>query len=689
MGKSPWYINNYRRCLVDMHIEDWHDGFLSQFDPASYVKLMKRAGVQTVMFDANSLLGYCHWPTRTGYMHRGLKGLDAVAAVIDNCHRSGMSVVLSYIFIHNNWAYHHHLDWRVIDADGAGSREAKRSNLPASRYGTCCPNSGYREFALSQVEELCRSYEFEGMFCDMTFWPAVCYCAACRKRFSRELGGEMPEIIQWDEPRWLAFQKKREDWITEFVDLIASTVKKVAPEVTVNFQLSAIKGPWRYGITDRILATNDYAGGDFYGGFLQHSFISKLYYNASSHLPFEIHTSRCYGGLYDHTTTKPSQILETNACLYLAHGGAFLFIDAVNLDGTLNPRLYETIGKIFGRTKGYEKFIGGQLCQDVGVYFSFNSKKDPGENGRKPTEPNVSHNYPHLAACLGAVRALKEHHIPCGVICKRNLADLSRHKIVVLPDILEIDDAEVRALEEFLLQGGSLYASGSTALTALASRLGVLCRGFTEEKFTYMTPLESEVSLFPGGEGGNHLIVFGPQAFLELPQKAKVRATITLPFTHPNDEAKFASSHSDPPGNPTTYPAVAVQRYAKGTVLWSAAPIESAEPYLHRDVFVKMIRSLATEPFSFEADAPAPIEITLLHQNDKRRFVVSVINEQEDVPLVPASGVIVRVFTGNQHTVKALLLPEEKHLACCTTEGYTRIEVPTVSVLRMVALDYE
>ena len=72
MGNKQWYKNSYRRNLVDMHIEDWDEKFLSKFDPDNYVDLLKVANVQTAMVYANSHVGYCYWPTKSGYMHSGL-----------------------------------------------------------------------------------------------------------------------------------------------------------------------------------------------------------------------------------------------------------------------------------------------------------------------------------------------------------------------------------------------------------------------------------------------------------------------------------------------------------------------------------------------------------------------------------------------------------------------------------------
>lgn len=58
------FSRDYRRNLVDMHIEDWDEKFLSQFDPKKYVELLKVANVTTAMIYANSHVGYCYWPTK-------------------------------------------------------------------------------------------------------------------------------------------------------------------------------------------------------------------------------------------------------------------------------------------------------------------------------------------------------------------------------------------------------------------------------------------------------------------------------------------------------------------------------------------------------------------------------------------------------------------------------------------------
>ena len=76
MAREYWYRNAYRRNLVDMHIEDWDERFLSEFDPGCYVENLKRAHIQAPMVYLQSHVGHCYWPTKTGHMHGTLVGRE-------------------------------------------------------------------------------------------------------------------------------------------------------------------------------------------------------------------------------------------------------------------------------------------------------------------------------------------------------------------------------------------------------------------------------------------------------------------------------------------------------------------------------------------------------------------------------------------------------------------------------------
>ena len=701
MEQPKWFQRSYRRNLVDMHIDDWDENFLSELDPKTYVEMLKTAKVQSAMVYANSHIGYCFWPTKNGQMHSGLRGRDFLGEIIQRCHKEGINVVVYYTLVFDNWAYDHDPSWRILYDGGIASRDTP----VLGRYGTVCPNNAsYRAFTEAQVKELCTSYEFEGIYFDMTFWPGVCFCAACRQRYASEVGGEMPTTINWQDPLWVAFQKKREEWLVEFAAFATGTAKKHRPGISVQHNCSTLTAPWLFAATLAMREQNDFLGGDLYGGFGEQSFICKLYHSITLNQPFEYQTSRCYPNLRDHTTMKSKEMLEVHTYLAMAHNGMFFFIDAVDPVGTLNPRVYETMGEIFGKSKAYEPYLGGELCQDVAVYFSLDSKMDFADNGKYAnTMPTAT---PHLDAALGATRTLRENHIPFGVISRNNLKDTTAYQVIILPNVLVISEEEAQTLRSFVERGGSLYASGQTDLTYLSDVFGISTEGEAAETVTYMTPTSRGRDLLTGVDPRYPLSIFAPvpplggsifegpagtgrQVKARTANEDEVMATLTLPYTDPADSRKIASIHSNPPGVATDYASVVYRSFGKGKVIWVAAPLEAAVQQPHKEAFANMIRTLASAPFSFEADAPAAVEVTVFHQPDRKRYLVNVVNEQELLPPIPVFNSPVRVRMGDKHTTRAALLPAESPLPFAAKGDYVEVVVPELDIFQMLLLEYE
>jgi len=685
--KKEWFKKSYRRNLVDMHIPDWNEKFLSGFDPKKYVDMLSLAKVNSAMIYANSHIGNCYWPTKVGHMHKGLKGRDILGELINLCHQRGMNVIIYYSLIYNNWAYENNPDWRIITAEG---KEAGKN----SRYGVCCPNSPYRDFAVAQIEEICRNYEFEGIFFDMTFWPGVCYCPACRKRYNLEEKEEIPRVINWENLKWVKFQRKREEWLVEFASLATSTVKKIKPEITVEHQSSSCTADWQRGVPIRLFKENDYLGGDFYGDSLNQSFICKLFYNLTKNHPFEFMTTRCLS-LGDHTTIKSKELLKAQTYSALAYNGAFLFIDAIDPVGTLNKDVYKEMGEIFEETKKYEKYSGGKLCQDIGIYFSFESNISFADNGRKSAD--TSRRQPHLEAVLGAAKSLLNSHIPYGIITKKDLKKLSSYQIIILPNLLMIDEEEVRALKEFVASGGSLYASKYTSLTTkdghrkedflLSDVFGISYSGETKEKITYISPKEKG-SLFMDYSIKYPLSIFGSQLKIKTKEKTEILATLTLPYTDPKNTDYFSSIHSNPPGIFTDYPAIVLNKYGKGKVLYVTTDLETIKYEPHRLIFINLIKLLSQKSFSFEVDAPKSVEVTLFHQEDNGRYLINLLNFQSELPNIPIEGIKLRIKLDKKRPQKLIRVPEEKELVYEFKRDYVEFTLPRLETFLMLALYY-
>lgn len=213
-----WIEGNYRRNLMDMHIDDWNPEFLSKINVDEYVQCLKDCGAQAAMIKGKPHTGLCYYPTKIGRMHKGLKGYDFFGHMVEACHKNGIIAEGYYSQIFDNWAYETHPEWRLVTADGKNYREYRnQGNFKTGRYGICCPNNeGYRQYVKDSLTELVGNYDIDGIFLDMTFWPEICYCPTCRKKYKDLTGKEIPREVNWDDPDFREFAYIRDQWMAEF-----------------------------------------------------------------------------------------------------------------------------------------------------------------------------------------------------------------------------------------------------------------------------------------------------------------------------------------------------------------------------------------------------------------------------------------------------------------------------------------
>ena len=133
---KKWYSDNYRRHLLDMHIEDWDEKFLSEFDPEEYFNNLKLAKIQCAMIYLQSHVGLCNFPTKVSEEHKAFVGNDKMKRLIKLCRENGIKVVGYYSLIHNNRAEIDHPDWKMVEADGKTPREKGGRYFPESREST-------------------------------------------------------------------------------------------------------------------------------------------------------------------------------------------------------------------------------------------------------------------------------------------------------------------------------------------------------------------------------------------------------------------------------------------------------------------------------------------------------------------------------------------------------------------------
>ncbi|MEQ8846760.1 alpha-amylase family protein [Botrimarina sp.] len=625
-GREPlWYRNAYRRAVIDMHIPDWDPGFLAEFDPQRYADALVASRSESIVCYAHSHVGLFNYPTRVGRQHAAWKGRDAFGEVLRACRERGVAVVAYVSLIFDRDCADTHPEWRITRWDGQPQ--------PSGRHGFCCPNTGYSDYVSRFATELCERYEVDGVRFDMTFWPGLCYCDRCRDRYASEVGGEIPVIVDWLDPRWVAFQRARSRWLEEFAGVATNAVKAVRPSASVEHQSSTYTGDWRNGVVGGLAKWNDFLQGDFYGSALQGSFVRKLLERLSPNRPFGYETSLSVS-LQDHTATKPESLLTAKAAAAVADAAAFIFIDAINPDGSVRHAAHEKMGRAFDGLMPCYKELGGERVVDVLGYYSLESKFDFAENGRHVRHPPEGDS--HTTAAMNSASRLLGRHTLYGVVTKESLDQLQRAKVLVLSDVNMMDAEECQRIREWVAGGGRLYASGHTSLVdksgrrhddfQLADVFGVSAREpiWTNQK-RFLAPTAAGGGHFGEYNVDNPAFFNGPGMTVAERAGADVLATRTLPWES-GDPRRFASIHSDPPWRPTGVPELTRYAYGRGVCIYSAAPIENSD--VLADTFVRLIAALNTQP-TLVLNGPGCVEATVFDQPDRGRLLLTLVNFQE------------------------------------------------------------
>jgi hypothetical protein len=672
---QPWHRTSLRRHFLDFHIADWHPDFLGRFDPEEFALCVaaERATAATVF--ANSHTGLCTYPTAVGAQHGNLRGRDLLAETIGALHRHGLAAIVYYCTIFTDWYWDHHPEARTVDAQGRGLKRRVSGPFHPRRFSTLCPNNqGYREFVVAQLNEICDGYEFEGAWPDMTFWPAVCCCPSCRERFRREAGAELPTMVDWTDKRWVLFQRKRQEWLADFAQLVTSTIRRRKPGVTVAHQSHAFLGDWRLGASLPLAEASDWLSADLYGERYELSFSGKLFQDISPALPYEQINSWCWPDINEHVVTRTEDDLRLGALSTMINRGAMTFIDAVDPVGTIHTREYQKAGRVFEKLAAYEPEVGGVLSSDVGVYFSYESAIDLRENGLplaalasnfEPGWKPLGEN-PHWLGAVNFCRSLLEGHVPYRVLTRKDLPDLAGCQVVVLPSAVMLSEEEVRAFREFVRGGGGLLATTTTSLLGtdgtrhptfqLADLFGCDYAGQTTEALSYASPDGKASSLLDPFDEQSPVTIAGVQQLVRARPGATVRATITLPYTDPA-EPRFASLLTDPPGPRTSWPSILTNRFGKGRVTYAAGAIEAWRHQSQREIHLRLVRELAAREFWFTAAAPQSVEVVGYLQEERRRFVVNLLNFQPALPNIPVHGIEVCVRMGGRKAVQVTKLP--------------------------------
>lgn len=684
---STKYKTANRCYLIDHHSPQPPVVPLGNMNIQEYEDFFDTAGI-------NSLMVYCkdHWGV-TYYdskvpgasKHAGVNG-DWIRAVRDITAKKGIEFVAYYCIEYDEGAARRFPEWRVRRADGT---PLIRDDAYA-KWSLVCYQTGYREYALSQLEEIVSNYHPDALFLDI-FGASLCYCENCRKKFSSAYGYELPK----DEK---GLQEHKKDVISflddnarDFLSEMKNRLKKIDPDlaITINFSChypNDIRSMLDYQYSEPLLRDN---------------WFSSAYARDTAVGLYPMLAPGEASAVYNYD--RPSQYICDLSSIAAQGCRVGMYSGSQHIDGTLEHEEARRLGTVYRELAKMNPYFTQtrRPVKSVGILQSDISKSAGGDALAADAILRMKRHSPHTEAILGAMMVCEHAKVPYVILPEDSVSPevLSEYDLVILPEVYVIKPDVLSALTEYTRNGGKLLISGRSGTMdqncqpLKASSLSELTgTRYIKEHDEFRQNGWSAYLKASGSDTFKGLLhVTTPpvsEFFIELSaEQADTLATFVLPAVACSP-TEWINWWSPPPGKETGWPAITQNSYGNGTVIYLAFDyftMSAADTYRDTgDFFCDLLRILDIRPVLCNQTSIPDILRTAFFEEDGYYQIhqISTIPSRYRGETIPVSGgsLVFRKPVTKAHTV----YPAEKELPV-TQEGDTWVvELPEFELQQII-----
>lgn len=453
---KPWYERVTR----------WGQTNLTETDPIRYDAgwwrdYWRRTRIGGVIVNAGGIVAY--YPSQYP-QHRAihLAERDLFGEIADAARKDGLAVIAR---MDSNRAdeqlYNEHPDWFAVDGEG-------RPYRAADRYVACINGPYYEEFLPLVLREVIERYQPEG-FGDNS-WSGlergkVCHCGWCAGRFRAATGMALPARADWGDPayrRWIAWSYQRR---TEIWDLNNRVTQEAGGPDCLWIGMNAgdlVAQSQRLrdhralcGRTKMVLLDSQWRNEE--AGFQANAEAGQLIHGLAGWDRLIPESTALYaaGRPSFRLASKP----EAEVRLWAVEGFAggiqpwWHVIGAKHED----PRQYRTAEPLFRWHEANEQYLRDRVpVATTGIVWSqgnidFYGRESPGERV--------------IRAHRGIADALLRARIPYLPVHADDIDEQAAGlRLLILPALGSLTDAQCASIRRFAERGGSIIASGETSL---------------------------------------------------------------------------------------------------------------------------------------------------------------------------------------------------------------------------------
>jgi len=406
-----------RAVHLDFHtMPDIHD-FGANFDAEKFARTLKDAKVEYINAFAKCNIGFAYYPTKIGIPHPHMK-FDMFGQIVEECHKLGIGVFAYFNIGLDHEMARKHREWCVVNKEG----QVIYGDRTANFFRMMCINSGYREYILSMIKEVLEKYPVDGVFLDSVV-VNPCYGNECNEGM-RQCGMnplDDKDVYDFARERVIDFCKevKKISGNDKFLYFKGLTPGD-AEGLNTHEGVVCLPGAWSY----------DY-------------FPAHVAYVRNLGRQTWYMTGRFHADWGDFGGLKSKASLE-NDCWDAISNAVTTFVgDHMHPGYGLEPAVYKMIGEVYSEIEKYEPWTDyAKAVADIGILA--------------PTDGNLGENH------LGVVRMLGELKYTYDIV-NENM-DISKYKVIILPDNITISPVLKKKLEAHLAKGRSIISSGYSGL---------------------------------------------------------------------------------------------------------------------------------------------------------------------------------------------------------------------------------
>lgn len=454
---TPWFDRSMRWAQLAFVEND-----PGHYDPDFWLHYFKRIHADGALLSAGGVVAF--YPTEIPLHHRSnwLGNSDPLGYLVSGCRKMNMSIILrTDPHAARQDVYDTHPDWIAVGPDGKQRRHWANKEL----WVTCALGPYNFEFMNKVNQEIMDRYQPEAIFSNRWAGHGICYCEHCSRIFKSFSGLDLPKSTQaglstatpagdLNDRAYVKYREWRTSRLKELWFLWDAEIRKK-------------KSTARYipnGFPDKLITGQHsdffFADQQARSGVIPPWSNGKHAKELRATMGMKPQVGIFSVGIEESYRWKDSVQNPAEIRVWVAEGVANgLRPCFVKFGGYIfDKRWMDTVQKMYQKYHENERYLRNTSPMvRVGVVYSEQTDQN---YGQKPWQKNYGdHAY-------GIYHALVEDHIPFEMVNDRLMDEehLRPFKLLILPNIAALSDAQCNQLRKFVQSGGSVIATYETSL---------------------------------------------------------------------------------------------------------------------------------------------------------------------------------------------------------------------------------